>query len=174
MRMRFTPFAGLKFLEGLVHVRRDNPPAAGRFREKAEKVLRRLARRSASGSTRDLTSPSRRPLVIPPDFHYEPTYDQLLPPRRQEAAEHCPQRGGCGPAREHPARVPACPHLGRRGPGGGPARAAGRRGGAPGSLPYPEWLEGGGRWESVASTASSPSAEPRGASDSGSTPAFSR
>ena len=42
MRVRFTPSAQKQFLEGLEYLRRDKPAAASRFRDHAERVLRRL------------------------------------------------------------------------------------------------------------------------------------
>lgn len=42
MRVRFTPSALLQFLEALEYIRRDKPSAARKFRQRAEKVLRRL------------------------------------------------------------------------------------------------------------------------------------
>ncbi|MBN1271130.1 MAG: type II toxin-antitoxin system RelE/ParE family toxin [Candidatus Aminicenantes bacterium] len=49
MRVRFTPSARLQFLEALVYIRRDKPSAAQRFRERSERVLRRLERFPESG-----------------------------------------------------------------------------------------------------------------------------
>ena len=49
MKVQFTPSARLQFLSALAYIRRDNPLAATRFRKKAESVLRRLEKFSASG-----------------------------------------------------------------------------------------------------------------------------
>ena len=49
MKIQFTPSARLQFLSALTYIRRDNPPAAIRFRKKAESVLRRLERFPESG-----------------------------------------------------------------------------------------------------------------------------
>lgn len=49
MRIRFTPSARLQFLEALAYIRRDNPGAARKFRERTEKVLRRLEDYPGSG-----------------------------------------------------------------------------------------------------------------------------
>lgn len=42
MRILFTPQARTQFLAALAYIRNDNPPAAVRMRNKAERVLRRL------------------------------------------------------------------------------------------------------------------------------------
>ena len=72
MRIRFTPSARLQFLEGLAYIRRDNPQAAGRFRERAEKALRRLESYPDSGRVipefPDL--PHREVVVRPYRFFY--------------------------------------------------------------------------------------------------------
>ena len=49
MRVKFTPSARARFLEGLEFVRQDSPFAALRFREKSEQVLRRLEKSPDSG-----------------------------------------------------------------------------------------------------------------------------
>jgi len=69
LKTRFTPSARLQFLEALAYIRGDNALAASKFREKAERVLRRLDRYPESGR------------VIPefPDF---PHREVLVPPYR--------------------------------------------------------------------------------------------
>ena len=42
MKVRFTPTARAQFLSALAYIRRDKPSAAANFRNRAEKVLRRL------------------------------------------------------------------------------------------------------------------------------------
>lgn len=42
MRVRFTPSARLQFLEAIAYIRRDNPGAARRFRDRVEETLHRL------------------------------------------------------------------------------------------------------------------------------------
>ena len=49
MTVQFTPSARLQFLSALSYIRHDNPPAAIRFRKKAESVLRRLKQFPDSG-----------------------------------------------------------------------------------------------------------------------------
>jgi toxin ParE1/3/4 len=72
LRIRFTPSARLQFLEGLAYIRQDNPPAAGRFIERAEKALRRLEVHPESGRVipefPDL--PHREVIVRPYRFFY--------------------------------------------------------------------------------------------------------
>jgi toxin ParE1/3/4 len=49
VRVRFTPNGRSQFLGALRYIRRDNPLAAQRFRERAEQVLKRLERFPNSG-----------------------------------------------------------------------------------------------------------------------------
>ena len=49
MRVRFTPSGRSQFLGALTYIRRENPLAAQRFRERAEQVLKRLERFPNSG-----------------------------------------------------------------------------------------------------------------------------
>ena len=49
MKVQFAPSARLQFLSALTYIRQDNPPAAIRFRKKAESVLRRLEKFPESG-----------------------------------------------------------------------------------------------------------------------------
>lgn len=69
MKILFTPTAREQFLAGLAYIRRDNPAAAAKFRQKAESVLRRLERFPKSG----------RPLPEFPDF---PHREVIVPPYR--------------------------------------------------------------------------------------------
>ena len=54
MRVRFTPSARLQFLETLTYIRRDKSSAALKFRDKAEKLLRRLEKFPESGFVEEL------------------------------------------------------------------------------------------------------------------------
>jgi len=67
--MRFTPSARLQFLEALAYIRRDNPLAASKFREKAERVLRRLDEYPESGR-------------VIPEFPDLPHREVMVPPYR--------------------------------------------------------------------------------------------
>ena len=49
MKVQFTLSAKVQFLSALNHIRQDNPPAALRFRKRAEAVLRRLEKFPESG-----------------------------------------------------------------------------------------------------------------------------
>jgi toxin ParE1/3/4 len=42
VKVKFTPSAKTQFLSALSYIRRDKPSAAGNFRNRAEKILRRL------------------------------------------------------------------------------------------------------------------------------------
>ncbi len=72
MRIRFTPSARLQFLEGLGYIQRDNPQAARKLCERAEKALRRLEAHPESGRVipefPDL--PHREVIVRPYRFFY--------------------------------------------------------------------------------------------------------
>jgi plasmid stabilization system protein ParE len=72
VKIRFTPQARAGFLGALDYIRRDDPAAARRFRKKAEKAIRRLARYPDSGRRLpefpDL--PFREVIVSPYRFFY--------------------------------------------------------------------------------------------------------
>ena len=72
MRVRFTPTGRAQFLAAVAYIRRDNPRAAARFRQRAEEALRRLEQFPASGRVvpefPDL--PYREVVVSPYRFFY--------------------------------------------------------------------------------------------------------
>ncbi len=72
MRVRFTPSARLQFLEALTYIQRDKPSAGRKFRDKAEKLLRRLEKFPESGRIipefPDL--PHREVIIKPYRFFY--------------------------------------------------------------------------------------------------------
>lgn len=72
MKVKFTPSARSRFLEGLEYIRQDSPTAARQFREKAETILRRLEEFPESGRSipefPDL--PHREVIVRPYRFFY--------------------------------------------------------------------------------------------------------
>ena len=72
MRIRFTPSARRQFLEGLAYIRRDNPTAAGQFRERVERALRRLEDYPDSGRIiREFPDlPHREVIIRPYRFFY--------------------------------------------------------------------------------------------------------
>lgn len=73
MNVRFTPTGRAQFLNAVIHIYYDNPSAALRFREKAEKVLSRLKAYPESGRLipefPDL--PFREVIVRPYRFFYK-------------------------------------------------------------------------------------------------------
>jgi toxin ParE1/3/4 len=74
MTVQFTPSARLQFLAALAYIRQDNPPAAIRFRKKAETVLRRLVRFPESGRLiPEFPELPYREVIVPPyRFFYRP------------------------------------------------------------------------------------------------------
>ena len=69
MKVQFTPSARTQFLSALSYIRRDNPSAAIRFRNRTEKHLRRLADFPESGR-------------IVPEFPDLPYRELILAPYR--------------------------------------------------------------------------------------------
>jgi toxin ParE1/3/4 len=49
VRVRFTPTGRAQFLAAIAYIRRENPTAAARFRQRAEQALRRLEQFPESG-----------------------------------------------------------------------------------------------------------------------------
>jgi plasmid stabilization system protein ParE len=72
MRVRFTPSARRDFLAALAYIRRDDAAAAQRFRDRVERVLRRLEAFPDSGrSLPEFPSlPHREVLFRPYRFFY--------------------------------------------------------------------------------------------------------
>ncbi|MCA9233299.1 MAG: type II toxin-antitoxin system RelE/ParE family toxin [Planctomycetales bacterium] len=72
MKVKFTPSARSQFLEGLEYIRQDSPTAAAKFREKAERVLKRLEEYPESGrSIPEFPGlPHREVIVRPYRFFY--------------------------------------------------------------------------------------------------------
>ena len=72
MRVRFTPTGRAQFLAAIAYIRRENPTAAARFRQRAEQALRRLEQFPESGRVvpefPDL--PYREVIVSPYRFFY--------------------------------------------------------------------------------------------------------
>ena len=67
MRILFTPSARDQFLSGLAHIRRDNPQAARDFRQKAERILRRLEDYPQSGRRLpEFPELPHREVIVPP------------------------------------------------------------------------------------------------------------
>ncbi len=72
MTVRFTPSARVQFLAAVAYIRRDNPTAAGQFRRRAERVLRRLQRFPNSGRVilEFPELPYREVIIAPYRFFY--------------------------------------------------------------------------------------------------------
>lgn len=72
MKVLFTPAARKEFLAALAYIREDNPPAANRFRERAEQVLSRLEQFPESGRVipEFLELPYREVVISPYRFFY--------------------------------------------------------------------------------------------------------
>ena len=72
MQLRFTPSGRAQFLAAVGYIRADDPSAAKRFRDRSEKILRRLERFPQSGRVipefPDL--PHREVIVAPYRFFY--------------------------------------------------------------------------------------------------------
>jgi len=67
MRLRLTPTSRSQFLHAIAYIRRDNLPAAARFRKSAEKSLRRLIRFPHSGPTLpEFPELPHREVIVPP------------------------------------------------------------------------------------------------------------
>ena len=49
MKLKFTPSGRMQFLKAVPYIHQDNPQAAVRFRNKTERVLRRLTQYPESG-----------------------------------------------------------------------------------------------------------------------------
>jgi len=96
VRVRFTPTGRAQFLAIVAYIRRENPTAAARFRQRAEEALRRLEAFPESGRVvpefPDL--PYREIIVSPYRFFYRSKDDTVWVV-----------------AVWHGAQPPAAPHL---------------------------------------------------------------
>jgi len=67
LKIQFTPTAKKQFLSALSYIRRDKPSAAVNFRNRAEKILRRLEDFPESGRIiPEFPDLSYREVIIPP------------------------------------------------------------------------------------------------------------
>ena len=72
MRVRFTPTGRAQFLAAVAYIRRENPSAAVRFRQRTEETLRRLEQFPESGRVLPEFPelPYREVIVAPYRFFY--------------------------------------------------------------------------------------------------------
>lgn len=72
MKVRFTKSARIQFLEALAYIKKDNPPAARQFKEKAQSILARLEQFPESGRVipEYPELPHREVIVRPYRFFY--------------------------------------------------------------------------------------------------------
>jgi toxin ParE1/3/4 len=72
VKLQFTPSGRIQFLKAVSHIHQDNPQAAVKFRNRAERILRRLTQYPESGRLipefPDL--PFREVIVAPYRFFY--------------------------------------------------------------------------------------------------------
>ena len=67
MKICFTPTARIQFLSALAYIRRDKPSAATRFRQRAEKALKRLLEYPESGRhIPEFPELPYREVIVPP------------------------------------------------------------------------------------------------------------
>lgn len=67
MKILFTPTARVQFLSAISYIRRDKPSAATRFRQRAEKSLKRLLEHPDSGRfIPEFPELPYRELIVPP------------------------------------------------------------------------------------------------------------
>jgi plasmid stabilization system protein ParE len=73
VRIRFTPSARIQFLTAVAYIQRDDPSAAKRFRNRAERALKRLERFPDSGKllAEFPELPFREVVVSPHRFFYK-------------------------------------------------------------------------------------------------------
>jgi toxin ParE1/3/4 len=69
VRVRFTPTGRVQFLAAIAFIRRENPVAAARFRQRAEQALRRLEQFPELGR-------------VVPEFPDLPYREVIVPPYR--------------------------------------------------------------------------------------------
>jgi plasmid stabilization system protein ParE len=69
VRVRFTPTGRAQFFAAIAYIRRENPAAAARFRQRAEQALRRLEQFPESGR-------------VVPEFPDLPYREVIVPPYR--------------------------------------------------------------------------------------------
>ena len=79
MSVRFTPTGRQQFLAALAYIRRDNPPAAVRFRQRTEDVLRRFEQFPAAGrEIPEFPELAYREIVVPLYRFFYRIQDQMV------------------------------------------------------------------------------------------------
>ena len=79
MRVRFSPTGRRQFLATLAYIRRDNPAAAVRFRQRTEDVLRRFEWFPESGrEIPEFPELAYREVVVPPYRFFYRVQDQTI------------------------------------------------------------------------------------------------
>ena len=79
MSVRFTPTGRQQFLAALAYIRRDNPAAAVRFRQRTEEVLRRLEQFPASGrEIPEFPELAYREIIVPPYRFFYRIQDETI------------------------------------------------------------------------------------------------
>ena len=67
MKVRFTPTGRVQFLAALEYIRQDRPFSAARFRQRTEKILRRLLKFPESGrAIPEFPDLPYREVIVPP------------------------------------------------------------------------------------------------------------
>ena len=79
MKILFTPTDRVQFLSAISHIRRDKPSAATRFRQMAEKSLKRLLEYPDSGrSIPEFPELPYRELIVPPYRFFYRVKDDIV------------------------------------------------------------------------------------------------
>ncbi len=79
MKILFTPTVRVQFLSAISHIRRDKPSAATRFRQRAEKSLKRLLEYPDSGrSIPEFPELPYRELIVPPYRFFYRVKDDIV------------------------------------------------------------------------------------------------
>jgi len=90
MEIKFTPSARSMFLDGLLHIKKEDKQAATRFKEKAKKVLSRLIDYPESGKRiQEFPElPFREVIVAPYRFFYRVKEDTIWIVAVWHSAQH--------------------------------------------------------------------------------------
>jgi len=79
LKILFTPTVKVQFLSAISHIRRDKPSAATRFRQRAEKSLKRLLEYPDSGRfIPEFPELPYRELIVPPYRFFYRVKDDIV------------------------------------------------------------------------------------------------